>query len=134
MARYRATPDPGDEEGDHSMALRDAFARFLRNKAESQRSSSDDSDDSSKSTNLDNLANDVASDDDPDLVVLVERLEAFYDPVTDEFVPTEVAVEIIEGFDGDDPKVLVTTLGDAAEDNGAQGSSSDTPGEASGSA
>ena len=89
---------------------------------------------SSQSTNLDNLANDVASDDDPDLVVLVERLEGFYDPEADEFVPTEVAVEIIEGFNGDDPKVLVKTLGDAAQASGEQDSSSGTGGEASGSA
>jgi hypothetical protein len=101
------------------MALRDAFARFLRGKAESKRSSGDPGD-SSKSTDLDNLANDVDSDDDPDLVVLVERLEGFYDPVADEFVPTDVAVEIIEGFEGDDPKVLVRTLGDAADGSGEQ--------------
>ena len=95
------------------MALRDAFSRFLRGKAESKRSSSD-SGDSSKSTNLDNLANAVDSDDDPDLVVLVERLEGFYDPEADEFVPTGVAVDIIEGYEGDDPKVLVRSLSEAA--------------------
>jgi hypothetical protein len=115
------------------MALRDAFSRFLRGKAESQRSSGD-SDDSSKSTTLDNLANDVDSDDDPDLVVLVERLEGFYDPEADEFVPTDVAVGIIEGFEGDDPKVLVRTLGDAAQGSGERGSPSGTGGEAGGSA
>ena len=115
------------------MALRDAFSRFLRGKAESQRSSGDPGD-SSKSTNLDNLANDVASDNDPDLVVLVERLEGFYDPEADEFVPTDVAVEIIEGFEGDDPKMLVRTLGDAAQGSGEQEGSSGKGGEASGSA
>lgn len=109
------------------MALRDAFARFLRGKAESQRSSGD-SGDSSTSTNLDDLANDVATNDDPDLVVLIERLEGFYDPEADEFVPTDVAVEIIEGYEGDDPKVLVRTLGDAAQGSGGQGSSSSTGG------
>jgi hypothetical protein len=118
------------------MALRDALARFLRGKAESQRSSGD-SGDSSQSTNLDTLANDIASDDDPDLVVLVERLEGFYDPVADEFVPTDVAVEIIEGFEGDDPKVLVRALGDAAPDaaegSGEQGGSSSTGGGTGGS-
>jgi hypothetical protein len=114
------------------MALRDAFSRFLRRKAESQRSSSD-SGDSSKSTNLDNLANDVDSGDDPDLVVLIERLEGFYDPEADEFVPTGGAVEIIEGFEGDDPKVLVRTLGDAAQGSGEPGNSG-TDSEAKGSA
>jgi hypothetical protein len=114
------------------MALRDAFSRFLRGKADSQRSSGDP-DDISKSTTLDSLANDVDSDDDPDLVVLVERLEGFYDPEADEFVPTDVAVGIIEGFEGDDPKVLVGTLGDAAPASGGRGSSSGTGGEAGGS-
>ena len=123
MARWRVRPVPDTREGIPSMALRDAFTRFLRRKAESQRSSGD-SGDSSRSSNLDNLANDVDSDDDPDLVVLVERLEGFYDPEADEFVPTDVAVEIIEGFEGDDPKVLVKTLGDAAQGSGEQGSSS----------
>jgi hypothetical protein len=65
-------------------------------------------------------------------MVLVERLEGFYDPQADEFVPTDVAVEIIEGFEGDDPKVLVRTLDDAAQGSGEQGSSSGTGGEASG--
>jgi hypothetical protein len=115
------------------MALRDAFSRFLRGKAESHRRSGD-SGDSSKSTDLDNLANDVASDEDPDLVVLVERLEGFYDPEADEFVPTDVAVQIIEGFDGDDPKVMVRKLGDAAQGSGEQGSSPGTGGKATGSA
>jgi len=133
MARYAGRPVPDTRKGISSMALRDAFSRFLRGKAESQRSSGD-SGDSSKSTNLDNLANDVDSDNDPDLVVLVERLEGFYDPDADEFVPTDIAVEIIEGFEGDDPKVLVRTLGDAAGGSGKQGSSSGTGGKASGSA
>ncbi len=115
------------------MALRDAFSRFLRGKAESQRSSGD-SGDSSNSTNLDHVANDVDSEEDPDLVVLVERLEGFYDPEADEFVPTDVAVQIIEGFEGDDPKVLVRTLGDAAQGSQQQGSSTGTGGEARGSA
>jgi hypothetical protein len=43
-------------------------------------------------------------------------------------------VEIIEGFEGDDPKVLVRTLGDAAQGSGKQGSASGPGGEASGSA
>jgi hypothetical protein len=133
MATYAVRPVPDTRKGISSMALRDAFSRFLRGKAESQRSSGD-SGDSSKSTTLDNLANDVDSDDDPDLVVLVERLEGFYDPDADEFVPTDVAVEIIEGFEGDDPKVLVRTLGDAPQGSGEQGSSSGTGREASGSA
>ncbi len=133
MARYAGRPVPDTRKGISSMALRDAFSRFLRGKAESQRSSGDEGD-SSKSTNLDDLANDVDSDNDPDLVVLVERLEGFYDPDADEFVPTDVAVEIIEGFEGDDPKVLVRTLGDAAWGSGKQGSSSGTGGKASGSA
>ncbi len=115
------------------MALRDAFSRFLRGKAESQRGSGD-SGDSSTSTTLDDLAKDVDSDDDPDLVVLVERLEGFYDPDADEFVPTDVAVEIIEGFEGDDPTVLVRTLGDAAPGSGEHASSSGTGRQASGSA
>jgi hypothetical protein len=130
LARYGVHPVlvPDTWKGIPSMAIRDAFSRFLRGKAESQRSSGD-SDDNSKSTTLDNLANDVDSDDDPDLVVLVERLEGFYDPEADEFVPTDVAVAIIEGFEGDDPKVLVRTLGDAAaQESGEQGSSSGTGG------
>jgi hypothetical protein len=132
MARYAVRPVRDTRKGISSMALRDAFSRFLRGKAESQRSSGD-SGDSSKSTTLDNLANDVDSDD-PDLVFLVERLEGFYDPDADEFVPTGVAVEIIEEFEGDDPRVLVRTLGDAAQGSGEQGSSSGTGREASGSA
>jgi hypothetical protein len=133
MARYAVRPVPDTRKGISSMALRDAFSRFLQGKAESQRSSGDPGD-SSKSTTLDNLATDVDSDDDPDLVVLVERLEGFYDPDSDEFVPSDVAVAIIEGFEGDDPKVLVRTLGDAAQGSGEQGSSSGTGREASGSA
>jgi hypothetical protein len=133
MAMDGVRPVPDTRKGIPSMALRDAFSRFLRGKAESQRSGGD-SGDSSSSTTLDNLANDVASGDDPDLVVLVERLEGFYDPEADEFVPTDVAVEIIEGFEGDDPKVLVRSLGDAAQGSGEQGSSSGTGGDTSGSA
>jgi hypothetical protein len=133
MARYGVRPVPDTRKEISSMALRDAFSRFLRGKAESQRGSGD-SGNSSKSTNLDNLADDVASDDDPDLVVLVERLEGFYDPEADEFVPTDLAVEIIEGFEGDDPKVLVRKLGDASQGSGEQGSSSSKGGETSGSA
>ncbi len=133
MARYAARPVPDTRKAISSMALRDAFSRFLRGKAESQRGSGD-SGDSSTSTTLDDLAKDVDSDDDPDLVVLVERLEGFYDPDADEFVPTDVAVEIIEGFEGDDPKVLVRTLGDAAPGSGEHASSSGTGRQASGSA
>jgi hypothetical protein len=131
LATTAYTRFPDTKKEIPTMALRDAFARFLRGKAESQRSSGD-SGDSSKSTTLDNLANDIDSDDVPDLVVLVERLEGFYDPVADEFVPTDVAVEIIEGFEGDDPKVLVRELGDAAQGSGEQDSSSGTGRETSG--
>jgi hypothetical protein len=67
-------------------------------------------------------------------MALRDAFEGFYDPEADEFVPTDVAVEIIERFEGDDPKVLVRTLGDAAQGSGEQGSSSGTGGEASGSA
>ncbi|GAA1129288.1 hypothetical protein [Nocardioides aquiterrae] len=95
------------------MALRDAFSRFLRGRAESRRSTGDDSD-SSRATALDSVADDVDAGDDGELVVLVERLEGYYDPDADEFVPTAVAVEIIEDFDGDDAKELVRALGDAA--------------------
>jgi hypothetical protein len=97
------------------MALRDAFSRFLRRKAQAQRST-DDKGDNSGATALDNTA-DAVDAGDPDLVVLVERLEGFYVPETDEFVPTAVAVDLIEGFEGDDPKVLVRALGDAAADD-----------------
>ena len=107
------------------MALRDAFSRFLRGKAESRRSSDDDRD-SSRATALDNLANDVDAGDDAELVVLVERLQGYYVPETDEFVPTAVALEIIEGFGGDDARELVRTLGDAAPASEAQGSSQGT--------
>jgi hypothetical protein len=100
------------------MALRDALSRFLRGRAEEQRSSGGG--DSQSATSLDNLANDIDVGDDPELVVLVERLEGFYVPESDEFVPTAVAVEIIEGFDGDDPRDLVRALGDAAPDSGEQ--------------
>jgi hypothetical protein len=98
------------------MALRDAFSRFLRRKAESQRST-DDKGGSDRATALDKTANAVDAGDDPDLVVLVERLEGFYVPERDEFVPTAVAVDIIEGFAGDDPKMLLRSLGDAASGN-----------------
>lgn len=97
------------------MALKDAFSRFLRGRAESQRNSNDDtSDGTSSTTTLDRLADEVDSEDDPELVILVERLEGFYDPDTDEFVPTAAAVEVIEGFEGDDPRDLVKALGDSA--------------------
>jgi hypothetical protein len=97
------------------MALRDAFSKFLRRKAESQRSTDDGGGSGSGgATALDNAADAVDANDDPDLVVLVERLEGFYVPETDEFVPIGGAVEIIEGYEGDDPKVLVRALGDAA--------------------
>ncbi|HEY0470700.1 MAG TPA: hypothetical protein VGD34_03525 [Kribbella sp.] len=98
------------------MALRDAFSKFLRGKAESQRDK-DDKGGSDRANALDNTANAVEAGEDPDLVVLVERLEGFYVPERDEFVPTAVAVDIVEGFAGDDPKVLVRSLGDAAPDN-----------------
>jgi hypothetical protein len=107
------------------MALRDAFSRFLRGKAESRRSSGDESD-SSRATALDNLANDIDAGDDTELVVLVERLQGYYVPETDEFVPTAVAVEIIEGFEGDDATELVRTLGDTAPTSEAQDSSQGT--------
>ena len=103
---------PEIRKGPSLMALRDAFSRFLR-KAESRRSNGDESD-SSRATALDNLANDVDAGDDTELVVLVERLQGYYVPETDEFVPTAVAVEIIEGFEGDDARELVRALGDAA--------------------
>lgn len=97
------------------MALKDAFSRFLRGKAESQRNSNDDtSGDTSSATTLDRLASDVDSDTDPELVILVERLEGFYDVETDEFVPTAAAVEVIEEFEGDDPRELVKVLADNA--------------------
>lgn len=99
------------------MALRDAFSRFLRGKAESRRSTGDESD-SSRASALDNVADDIEASDDAELVVLVERLQGYYVPETDEFVPTAVAVEIIEGFEGDDSKELVRTLGDAAGERG----------------
>jgi hypothetical protein len=97
------------------MALKDAFSRFLRGRAESQRDSNDDTSGGTPSaTALDRLANEVDLDADPELVILVERLEGFYDPETDEFVPTAAAVEVIEGFEGDDPRDLVKALGDNA--------------------
>lgn len=99
------------------MALRDALSRFLRDKAESRHSTGDEGD-SSRSTALDNVADDIDAGDDEELVVLVERLQGFYVPETDEFVPTAVAVEIIEGFEGDDAKELVQRLGDAAPSSG----------------
>jgi hypothetical protein len=101
------------------MALRDAFTRFLRGKAESRRSSGDESD-SSRATALDNLAKDIDAGDDTELIVLLERLQGYYVPETDEFVPTAVAVEIIEGFEGDDAGELVRALGDAAPASEAQ--------------
>jgi hypothetical protein len=107
------------------MALRDAFSRFLRGKAESRRSTDDESD-SSRATALDNVADDVDGGDDPELVILVERLQGYYLPETDEFVPTDVAVEIIEGFEGDDSKELVRALGDAAPASEGQDSSQGT--------
>jgi hypothetical protein len=98
-----------------TMALKDAFSRFLRGRAESQRNSNDDASGGTPSTTaLDGLANEIDSDADPELVILVERLEGFYDPVTDEFVPTAAAVDVIEGFEGDDPRDLVKALGDSA--------------------
>ncbi|WP_374968095.1 hypothetical protein [Terrabacter sp. BE26] len=97
------------------MALRDAFSRFLRKG--SGRSSGDESD-SSRATALNDLANDIDAGEDPELLVLVERLEGYYDPATDEFVPTAVAVETIEAFDGDDARELVRALGDAAPASG----------------
>ena len=97
------------------MALKDAFSRFLRGRAESQRNSTDDtSGGTASATALDSLASEVESGSDPELVVLVERLEGFYNPETDEFVPTAAAVEVIEGFEGDDPKDMVKALGDNA--------------------
>jgi hypothetical protein len=97
------------------MALKDAFSRFLRGRAESKRNSDDDtSGGTASATALDSLASDVESGADPDLVILVERLEGFYDPETDEFVPTAAAVDVIEGFEGDDPRDLVKALGDSA--------------------
>ncbi|MDX6248610.1 MAG: hypothetical protein QOF10_1970 [Kribbellaceae bacterium] len=98
------------------MALRDAFSRFLRGKAESRRDK-EGKGSSDGSTALDKTADAVDAGEDPDLVVLVERLEGFYVPDRDEFVPTGVAVEIIEGFEDEDPKVLVRALGDAASDD-----------------
>jgi hypothetical protein len=82
-------------------------------KTESQRSTGDESD-GSGATALNNVADDIDAGDDAELVVLVERLQGYYVPETDEFVPTAVAVEIIEGFEGDDAKELVRRLGDAA--------------------
>ena len=109
------------------MALRDAFSRFLRGRAESRRTTDDDTD-GSRATALDDVADDIDSDDDAELVVLVERLQGYYVPETDEFVPTAVAVEIIEGFDGDDTKDLVRALGDAAQAGEDQDSSQGTGG------
>jgi len=106
------------------MALRDAFSRFLH-KAEPRHSSGDESE-SSRATALDDLANDIDAGDDPDLLLLVERLEGYYVPETDEFVPTAVAVEIIEGFEGDDGRELVRALGDAAPASEAQDSGQGT--------
>jgi hypothetical protein len=97
------------------MAVRDAFSRFLR-KAGSERSSGDESD--SRATALNDIANDIDGGDDAELLVLVERLEGYYDPETDQFVPTAVAVETIEAFDGDDARELVRALGDAAPASG----------------
>lgn len=109
------------------MALRDAFSRFLRGKAESQRSAGDDSD-SRRSAALDRVAAEVDAGDDAELVILVERLQGYYVPETDEFVPTAVAVEVIEGFDGDDAKELVGALADAAPASEGQDSSQGTTG------
>lgn len=106
------------------MALRDAFSRFLRGRAESRRT--DDDSDGSRATALGDVADDIDSDDDAELVVLIERLQGYYVPETDEFVPTAVAVEIIEGFDGDDTKDLVRALGDAAQTSEDQDSSQGT--------
>lgn len=107
------------------MALRDAFSRFLRGKAESRRSTGDESD-SSQATALDSVADDIDATDDPELVVLIERLEGYYVPETDEFVPTAVAIEIIEDFEGDDSTELVRALGDAAPGSEGQDSSQGT--------
>jgi len=96
------------------MALKDAFSRFLRGRAESQRDTNDDTSGTPSATELDSLAGEVESAADPELVILVERLEGFYDPEADEFVPTAAAVEVIEGFEGDDPRDLVRALGDNA--------------------
>jgi hypothetical protein len=114
------------------MSLRDALSRFLRGRAESQRSSDDTNDSRQSATALDNLAHDVDSGDDADLVALIERLEGYYVPETDEFVPTAVAVEIIEGFEGDDPRDLVRALGDAAPTSGEQSGNQSTGDQASG--
>jgi hypothetical protein len=107
---------PETRKGPSLMALRDAFSRFLR-KAGSRRSSGDESD-SSRATALDDLANDIDAGDDGELLVLVERLQGYYVPETDEFVPTAVAVGTIERFEGDDARELVRALGDAAPATG----------------
>jgi hypothetical protein len=108
------------------MALREAFSKFLRGKAESKRAGQGEGGaggDDRSATALENLATNVESGDDPDLVVLVERLEGFYLPDRDEFVPTEVAVEVIEGFGdegNDDPKAMLQQLADVAPGGGDQ--------------
>ena len=114
FGKVRLTPET--RKGPSLMALRDAFSRFLHK--DGSRRSSDDESDSSQATALDNLANDIDAGEDPELLVLVERLEGYYVPETDEFVPTEVAVEIIEGFEGDDGRELVLALADAAPASG----------------
>jgi hypothetical protein len=101
------------------MALRDALSRFLRDKASAKRNAPESGSETQdgSSTALDNLASDVDSGDDPELVLLVERLEGFYDPDRDEFVPTSAAVEVIEAFgtDGnDDSRQMLRDLGDTA--------------------
>jgi hypothetical protein len=104
------------------MALRDAFSRFLRGRAESQRSGGESGDSSSSGTGLDRVADEVDSGDDPDLVAIVETLEGYYDPDTDEFIPTAAAVEIIEGFEeDDDSKDMVRALADSAPASGDSG-------------
>jgi hypothetical protein len=103
------------------MSLRDAFSRFLRGKADSRRSTGDESD-SSRATALVDVADEIDAGVDADLVVLVERLQGYYMPETDEFVPTAVAVEIIEGFEGGDATELVRALGDAAPTSEGRGS------------
>ena len=64
------------------MALRDAFSRFLRGRAEAQRGNGDGGGDDRSATALASLADDIESGDDADLVALVERVEGFYDPET----------------------------------------------------
>jgi hypothetical protein len=106
------------------MALKDALSRFLRDKAGSKRSGGGGTQDAATATAFDNAADTVESADDPETVLVLERLEGFYLPDKDEFVPTGGAVEIVEGFGAsgnDDANAFLRELADAAPAGGPGG-------------